>query len=242
MSKQLVNVKGADGTTGPTGPTGATGPTGPAGTAATITVGTTTTGAPGTNASVTATGSSNAPVLNFTIPRGADGTSSTTVAGLPIFATPAAVFSGTTDYVLLNSTDANAQWGSGSIVSSFNPPTIVATITNPTSAFANNNGSYGVDYNPQIAITILDTGGWTTTNGCTLTTSVTFYANRILKTSYSYSFSNATTDTRTINFGTAQEWLHWRMVVTSTLTSPTNQNFSTVAYFTFGVTEPGYYT
>jgi len=55
---------------GATGATGATGPTGPTGSAATIAVGTTTTGAPGTSASVANSGSSSAAVFDFTIPRG----------------------------------------------------------------------------------------------------------------------------------------------------------------------------
>jgi hypothetical protein len=55
---------------GSTGPAGATGP---AGTAATIAIGTVTTGAAGTQASVTNSGTANAAVLNFTIPQGADG-------------------------------------------------------------------------------------------------------------------------------------------------------------------------
>jgi Chaperone of endosialidase len=59
---------------GDTGATGATGPQGPKGdAAATINVGSTTTGAAGTNASVTNSGTSSAVVLNFTIPRGATG-------------------------------------------------------------------------------------------------------------------------------------------------------------------------
>lgn len=76
---------GAIGATGPAGPqgpqgakgekgdTGATGSRGPAGAAATITVGTTTTGAAGSNATVTNAGTSYAAVLNFTIPRGNTG-------------------------------------------------------------------------------------------------------------------------------------------------------------------------
>ena len=55
---------------GPEGPKGDTGNTGPAGT---IAVGTVTTGVAGTNASVTNTGSPQAAVLNFTIPRGEAG-------------------------------------------------------------------------------------------------------------------------------------------------------------------------
>lgn len=65
--------QGPQGAQGPKGDTGATGPTGPAGSAATITVGTTTTGNPGTNASVTNSGTSSAAVFNFTIPRGNTG-------------------------------------------------------------------------------------------------------------------------------------------------------------------------
>ena len=50
------------------------GPQGPAGTPATIVVGSTITGAPGTNASVTNTGTTSNAVLNFVIPRGDPGT------------------------------------------------------------------------------------------------------------------------------------------------------------------------
>jgi hypothetical protein len=57
---------------GSTGPTGATGATG---SAATVSIGTVTTGAPGTSASVTNSGTSSSAVLNFTIPQGAAGTS-----------------------------------------------------------------------------------------------------------------------------------------------------------------------
>lgn len=58
---------------GDKGDTGETGATGSPGAAATVAVGTTTTGNPGTNASVTNAGTSSAAVLNFTIPRGAKG-------------------------------------------------------------------------------------------------------------------------------------------------------------------------
>lgn len=59
--------------TGPTGPTGATGATGATGTAATITLGTVTTGAAGSNVSITNSGTTGAAVFNFTIPRGNTG-------------------------------------------------------------------------------------------------------------------------------------------------------------------------
>ena len=71
--------QGAQGETGPQGPkgeTGDTGPTGPQGepgTAATIAVGTVTTGDPGTEASVTNSGTANAAIFNFTIPQGLQG-------------------------------------------------------------------------------------------------------------------------------------------------------------------------
>jgi hypothetical protein len=54
---------------------GSAGATGPAGAAATVTVGTVTTGAAGTQASVTNSGTGTAAVLNFTIPQGGPGAS-----------------------------------------------------------------------------------------------------------------------------------------------------------------------
>jgi len=62
------------------GPTGATGATGPAGTAATISAGAVTTLAAGSNATVANTGTANAAVFSFGIPRGATG--STGAAGV----------------------------------------------------------------------------------------------------------------------------------------------------------------
>ena len=61
------------GAAGATGPTGLTGPTGPTGAAATITVGSVTTAQPGTQATVTNTGTPEAAVLDFAIPQGATG-------------------------------------------------------------------------------------------------------------------------------------------------------------------------
>ncbi|WP_245632645.1 hypothetical protein [Edaphobacter aggregans] len=54
---------------------GSTGATGPAGAAATVSIGTVTTGAAGTQATVTNSGTPAAVVLNFTIPQGAPGAS-----------------------------------------------------------------------------------------------------------------------------------------------------------------------
>ena len=67
---------GATGPQGEKGDTGATGPQGPKGdpgAAATITIGTTTTGAAGTDASVTNVGTTSAAKFNFTIPKGDTG-------------------------------------------------------------------------------------------------------------------------------------------------------------------------
>ncbi len=58
---------------------GEDGTVGPDGTAATITVGTTTTGDAGTNASVTNSGTSLDAIFDFTIPKGADGTNGATI-------------------------------------------------------------------------------------------------------------------------------------------------------------------
>ncbi len=75
---------------GPVGPAGATGPTGAA---ATASVGATTTGAPGSQASVTNSGTTSAAVFNFTVPQGAAG--ATGAAG-PTGATGAAGPTGAT--------------------------------------------------------------------------------------------------------------------------------------------------
>jgi hypothetical protein len=68
-----TNIVALSAITGPTGATGSAGATGPAGAAATIAIGTVTTGAAGSNASVTNSGSSSAAVLDITIPRGNTG-------------------------------------------------------------------------------------------------------------------------------------------------------------------------
>ncbi len=98
----------------PAGQNGTNGTDGKDGTPATVTVGTTTTGAPGTNASVTNSGTAQNAVLNFTIPAGQNGTDGkdgtpatvtvgTTTTGAP--GTPATVTnSGTAQNAVLNFT------------------------------------------------------------------------------------------------------------------------------------------
>ena len=78
---QIINFTIPKGDTGATGSAGSVGPKGDA--AATISVGTTSTGNAGTNALVTNSGTSNAVVLNFTIPKGADGAAGATGATGP---------------------------------------------------------------------------------------------------------------------------------------------------------------
>ena len=74
-----TGAAGAAGATGPTGPTGAAGaagaigPTGPTGATPVVTVGTTTTGDPGTPADVTAAPTTDGVQLSFTIPQGLPG-------------------------------------------------------------------------------------------------------------------------------------------------------------------------
>jgi len=102
----LTGPKGDTGDTGPAGIQGPKGDTGAAGTngtdgtnglAATISVGTVTTGAAGSTAIVTNAGTSSAAVLNFTIPRGADGTSGSSFSG-----TTDSVTEGTTNLYFTN--------------------------------------------------------------------------------------------------------------------------------------------
>ena len=68
-----VGPTGPQGEIGPTGPQGEVGPTGPDGETPTITMGTVTTGDPGTEASATITGTAPDFVLNLTIPQGPTG-------------------------------------------------------------------------------------------------------------------------------------------------------------------------
>lgn len=65
-----TGAQGPAGEEGPQGPAGETGATGAPGAAATVAAGSTTTGLPGTSASVTNVGTSSAAIFNFTIPRG----------------------------------------------------------------------------------------------------------------------------------------------------------------------------
>lgn len=90
---------------------GTAGPTGPAGAAATVSVGVVTTGAPGTAAAVTNTGTADAAVLNFTIPQGAAGASGTGGAGGSSFAAKYHAVSYLTTFYSVDKQDASASEG-----------------------------------------------------------------------------------------------------------------------------------
>ena len=68
-----IGPEGPQGPKGEQGPIGATGPIGPKGDSATIAIGTVTTGAAGSQAAVTNTGTSTDAIFNFTIPKGDKG-------------------------------------------------------------------------------------------------------------------------------------------------------------------------
>lgn len=88
------------------GADGQAGAKGDAGDAATIAVGTVTTASPGSNAEVTNVGTSNAAVLNFKIPRGADGQAGADGRGIVSFSrTSGDGAPGTTDTYTLTFTD-----------------------------------------------------------------------------------------------------------------------------------------
>lgn len=137
----FVIPRGADGQNGQNGQDGA---------AATVSVGTTTTGAAGTNASVTNSGTSSAAVLNFTIPRGADGvTPDTSVTTYSLSNLPAhsggtngyfirkqlSVVTMNIDVIWMNSVTANSWTSIGTLPSAILP---TATFTFPC-VFTNGN-------------------------------------------------------------------------------------------------------
>ena len=93
----LLGIQGIQGLKGDTGLTGAAGATGTNGLSPTVTVGTTTTVAAGSLASVINSGTTSEAVLNFTIPRGADGTGGSGFTG-----TSDSVTEGTTNLYFTN--------------------------------------------------------------------------------------------------------------------------------------------
>jgi hypothetical protein len=100
---------GAVGSAGPTGPAGADGAT------PTLAIGTVTTGSPGTQASVTNSGTAAAAVFNFTIPQGATGaagsggTGSSATIGIPFASIYHSVSFISTYYAVNSATASNAE-------------------------------------------------------------------------------------------------------------------------------------
>ena len=95
---------------------GSVGPTGPAGAAASISVGTVSTAAPGTQATVTNSGTASAAVLNFTIPQGTPGANGTGggggggTSGIP-FASMYHAVSFSSNYYSVNNSNSSASEG-----------------------------------------------------------------------------------------------------------------------------------
>ena len=97
------NFNSGSGIMGPQGPQGLTGATGPQGAAATIAIGSVTTTASGTNASINNSGTSNAAILDFNIPRGNTGTAATISVGtVTSGATASVTNSGTSSAAVFN--------------------------------------------------------------------------------------------------------------------------------------------
>lgn len=134
----------------PPGPAGPKGDKGDPGDAATISVGTTTTGAPGTNADVTQRGTAQARIFDFDIPRGQPGTNGTN--GAP-------GTNGTDGVGVLNYTTAeqstNRTWTDGRIVyqKSF-------SLVAPSNNFSTPHGITNLRHIIEINATMSDGAGW----------------------------------------------------------------------------------
>lgn len=106
LTEQSSILSQSDVITGPAGPQGPAGPAGKDGAAATISIGSTTTGAAGTNAQVQNSGTATDAVLDFTIPRGDTGTPATIEVGttttLPAGSDAVVQNSGTSSAAVLN--------------------------------------------------------------------------------------------------------------------------------------------
>jgi hypothetical protein len=181
-SAAVFNFTVPRGDVGATGATGSTGPTGAQGPAATIAAGTTTTGAPGTTASVTNSGTSGAAVFDFTIPRGDVGATGaqgiqgiqgiTGATGSTGATGPGVAVGGTAGQYLtkIDGTNYNTQWSTLSlpagIVTTSDTGTVTSTmITDGTIVNADINASAAIDKTKisGTAITAGDTGTVTST-------------------------------------------------------------------------------
>jgi hypothetical protein len=157
------------------------GPQGPPGQAATIAAGTTTTGAPGTNANVVNAGSSSAAVFNFTIPAGVAGATGNIGATGP---------AGAAATVAAGTTTTGAPGTSASVVNSGTSAAAVFNFTiprgdvgatgpqGPPGSSGTGTGTVGSGTGPQIAQYAAGTG--TVVNGVTLSGDATIAAGGAL--------------------------------------------------------------
>lgn len=140
----LPGPQGPQGNQGIQGIQGEQGIQGDQGDAATINVGTTTTGSPGSSASVTNSGSTSAAVFNFTIPRGDVGATGATGQGV--------VTGGTTGQVLAKASNTNydTQWvnaGTGTVTSvGLTAPTGLTVSNSPVTTSGNIALTYTAGY------------------------------------------------------------------------------------------------
>lgn len=122
------------GPAGEPGPKGDTGETGPGGAAATITVGSVTTGAAGSSATIINAGNSSAATFNFTIPRGATGATGNTGPAGPTGNTGAAGTNGAAATIAVGTVTTGAAGSSASIINGGNSSSAVFNFTIPRGA------------------------------------------------------------------------------------------------------------
>ena len=142
-----TGATGVTGPTGPTGPSGVTGATGGTGSAATVSVGTVTTGEPGTEAAVTNSGTPQDAVFNFTIPRGATG-GEQPVQLLSAYSTPPQTGAGSTALIF----DRNALVYGTAVSHNNNSPDI--TINQPGVYTLSFNGSFAPGSNVNFPLNV----------------------------------------------------------------------------------------
>lgn len=194
---QLAALKGPKGDTGPRGeqgPQGATGPQGPngdkgdtgpkgekgdTGAAASIKIGTVTTGAAGSNASVTNSGTASNVVLDFTLPRGEDGADGgivvdTAMSGTSTNPVQNKVIKAELDKKMAKTDkiyEANLEWGGRNIANGYSPTdaAMIPELGANRLAFGNAAG-ITIEYSTDAGRTWLDYGSTDTAKTALFTT------------------------------------------------------------------------
>ena len=226
---------------GPTGPQGPIGPQGPRGYAATIQVYSTTTGLPGTNASVTNAGSINDAYLQFVIPRGDQGIQGATGAtgatgptgpqgpqGIPGVGIPAG---GTTGQILykVSNTNYDVNWENVPVIGVTSFQTSLSGLTPSTSitGAVTLAGTLGVASGGTGAVTLT---GYVKGSG----TSALTASSTIPTTDLSGTISNAQLANSTITLGSSTLTLGGTTTTVAglTLTSPTIATISNTGVLT----------